>query len=212
MRRTAVALVLASLTAGITVLAQQPPEFPKRQQIPEAARQFIGTWMRFPPGAGNPERGNCGNLLDQHGKPRLNCSLPVDKLKFHPRMFGWIQYFDEVQAPVYECAAHTVPTLLGDVRPFRITAEMDSLLVNYEMGNTMRRIWTDGRGHPPPYQLIYQGHAIGKWVGNEFDAVDHPAALMTPASASARAGARPRPTRTSPTATSTPMGTRAENK
>jgi hypothetical protein len=168
MRRstTAVAVLLASLAAGMTVLAQQPPAFPQRQQIPEAARQFIGTWVRFPPGAGNPERGNCGKLLDQHGKPRLNCSLPVDKLKFHPRLFAWIQYFDELQAPVYECAAHTVPTLLGDVRPFRVTAEMDSILMNYEMGNTMRRIWTDGRGHPPPYQLEYQGHAIGKWEGN----------------------------------------------
>lgn len=93
--------------------------------------------------------------------------MPVDKLKFHPRLFAWIQFFDELQSPVYECAAHTVPTLLGDVRPFRVTAEMDSLLINYEMGNTMRRVWTDGRGHPPPYQLFYQGHAIGRWEGNE---------------------------------------------
>lgn len=67
MKRTVFALLLTSLAAGLTVLAQQPPEFPKRQQIPEAARQFIGTWMRFPAGAGNPERGNCGTLLDQRG-------------------------------------------------------------------------------------------------------------------------------------------------
>jgi len=163
-----VALTLAALPAGVA--AQQPAAptaFPARQQIPEVARGFIGTWLRYPPGANNPERGNCGKLVDQNGEPRRGCALPVDKLPLNARAWAWVAFADELLAPVYECAAHTVPTLLGDVRPFRVTMEMDSVLVNYEMGNTLRRIWTDGRGHPPPYELFYQGHAIGRWEGNQ---------------------------------------------
>jgi hypothetical protein len=164
--RLAACLAIAMATAS-AANAQSIPEFPARQPIPEAARGFIGTWLRYPPGANNPERGNCGKLVDQNGQPRRGCALPVDQLPLSSRAWAWVEYFDELQAPVYECAAHTVPTLLGDVRPFHITMEMDSVLVNYEMGNTFRRIWTDGRGHPPPYQLFYQGHAIGRWEGNQ---------------------------------------------
>jgi hypothetical protein len=155
--------VAAPRTAGAQIL----PEFRPREPIPEAARGFIGTWVRFPPGADNPQRGNCGKLVDQNGEPRRGCALPVDQLPLNERALAWVEFADELLAPVYECAAHTVPTLLGDVRPFRIAVEMDSILVNYEMGNTFRRIWMDGRGHPPPYQLFYQGHAIGRWEGNQ---------------------------------------------
>ena len=165
--RAAVAAALLA-AAALPASAQQPTApFPQRQTIPEAARGFIGTWMRFPPGADNPARGNCGKLVDQNGEPRRGCALPVDKLPLNARAWAWVAFADELLAPVYECAAHTVPTLLGDVRPFRISFEMDSALVNYEMGNTFRRIWMDGRGHPPPYQLSYQGHAIGRWEGNQ---------------------------------------------
>lgn len=158
------AFLIMVLAVGPTDLgAQSLPAFPQRQMIPEAARGFIGTWMRD-----EKVRGNCGDLVDQNGQPRRNCALPVDQLPLTERARAWIKFADELLAPVYECAAHTVPTLLGDVRPFNISMQMDSVLVNYEMGNTFRRIWTDGRGHPPPYELFYQGHAIGRWEGDAF--------------------------------------------
>ncbi len=166
-RRATVVLVMLGAAGLADAAAQSLPVFPQRQSIPEVARPFIGTWLRFPRGADTPQRGNCGKLVDQNGQPRRGCALPVDQLPLHPRALAWVNYFDELQAPVYECAAHSVPTLLGDVRPFRVSVEMDSVLVNYEMGNTFRRIWTDGRGHPPPYQLFYQGHAIGRWEGSQ---------------------------------------------
>ena len=168
LRRVSVVLLMIGAVSVASAAAQSLPVFPQRQSIPEAARPFMGTWLRFPRGADTPERGNCGTLVDQNGQPRRGCALPVDQLPLHPRALAWVNYFDELQSPVYECAAHSVPTLLGDVRPFRFSVEMDSVLVNYEMGNTFRRIWTDGRGHPPPYQLFYQGHAIGRWEGVQF--------------------------------------------
>jgi hypothetical protein len=158
MRSLTVSLAIVLVVGATDVAAQSLPEFPKRRPIPEFARGLIGTWVRS-----EAVRGNCGKLVDQNGQPRRNCALPVDQLPLHPRTYAWTTYFDELQSPVYECAAHTVPTLLGDVRPFYVSIEMDSVLINYEMGNTFRRIWTDGRGHPPPYQLFYQGHAIGRW-------------------------------------------------
>jgi hypothetical protein len=160
---TATVLLLAAAAfAPRDAGAQILPEFRPHQPIPEAARPIIGTWRRM-----EAVRGNCGKLIDQNGEPRRNCALPVDQLALNERALAWVEFADELLAPVYECASHTVPTLLGDVRPFRVAVEMDSILVNYEMGNTYRRIWMDGRGHPPPYQLFYQGHAIGRWDGND---------------------------------------------
>lgn len=43
--RTGICVLLISIAAGMTGVAQQLPAFPKRQLIPEAARGFIGTWM-----------------------------------------------------------------------------------------------------------------------------------------------------------------------
>lgn len=166
-RAFAVLLMVIGAASTGAAAQQPPPEFRPRQPIPEEARKFIGTWLRYPPGADNPARGNCGKLVDQNGQPRRGCALPVDQLPLSARAWAWVNFADELLAPVYECAAHTIPTLLGDVRPFHFSMEMDSVLVNYEMGNTFRRIWTDGRGHPPPYQLFYQGHAIGRWEGEQ---------------------------------------------
>ena len=65
--------------------------------------------------------------------------------------------------PNYECAAHTYPTLLGDVRLFEISLKTDSIIMNHEMANQIREIWMDGRGHPPATDLFYNGHSIGRW-------------------------------------------------
>ena len=32
-------------------------------------------------------------------------------------------------------------------------------------GNRLRRIWTDGRGHPSDPDLTFNGHSIGRWEG-----------------------------------------------
>jgi hypothetical protein len=161
-RSISTVLAVFMLLVGIAdfASAQAAPQFPTQQPIPEVARNLLGVWQRD-----EPVRGNCGNLIDQNGQPRRNCALPVDQLPLNARALAWIQFFDEYQAPGYHCAANTIPTLLGDVRPFRIDVKSDAVVINYEHSNLIRYIWTDGRGHPSPYELTYQGHSIGRWEG-----------------------------------------------
>ena len=33
-------------------------------------------------------------------------------------------------------------------------------------GNRLRRIWTDGRGHPSDPDLTFNGHSVGRWEGD----------------------------------------------
>ena len=33
-------------------------------------------------------------------------------------------------------------------------------------GNRLRRIYTDGRGHPEDEELTFHGHSIGRWEGD----------------------------------------------
>jgi hypothetical protein len=51
-------------------------------------------------------------------------------------------------------------------RPFLIVQTPDILILNTEWDHSVRRIYTDGRGHPPGYPLGWMGHSTGKWEGD----------------------------------------------
>jgi hypothetical protein len=132
--------------------------------ISDNALKFIGNWTRDT----SVPRGNCADFQDARGNPLEDCSTPIDQVPMNSRARAWLQYFDELQSPhLNECAAITVPNLLGDVRPFGISFKTDSVIINYEQMNIIRQVWMDGRGHPPPTDLFQQGHAVGRWEGNE---------------------------------------------
>ena len=132
--------------------------------ISDTVLQFIGNWTRDT----SVPRGDCGGLLDPRGNPVRDCSTPMGNFPMNDRAKAWLQYYDELQSPhLNECAAITVPNLLGDVRPFGISFKTDRAIFNYEQMNIIREVWMDGRKHPPATDLFQQGHAIGRWEGDE---------------------------------------------
>ena len=133
------------------------------QPLHENAEKFVGTWSR----KNDYPRGNCGGLLDDHGRPRNNCAIPVDKMPLNARARAWNQFFDERLSPLYDCIPHSLPSLFGDVRPFHIVMKQDRVEMTFGMGQTNRTIWLDGRSHPNPYEIAYHGFAIGHWEGDE---------------------------------------------
>lgn len=153
----ALVMVLGVVDLRAQTIAPQTP-----QTLPEIAYKFIGVWSRH-----EDVRGDCGTYKDSSGKPLTNCSVDVTKLPMNDRARAWLNYMDELQSPsLNDCAAITVINLIGDVRPFGISFKTDSVVINYEHANIIRPIWMDGRRHPPPTDLYYQGHSIGHWEGN----------------------------------------------
>jgi hypothetical protein len=47
---------------------------------------------------------------------------------------------------------------------FLVTPGRITILGEFD-GNRLRRIWTDGRGHPPDPDPTFSGHSIGHWEG-----------------------------------------------
>ena len=129
--------------------------------LPPEAYNFIGVWNRD---GQSYSRGDCGFLVDQNGIPRNNCAVIVDDMPLNERALAWIEYFDEIQSPLYSCGANTIPTLLGDVLAFQIQLKRDHIFIYYEMGGVERKVWIDGRPHPPEGEQFYQGHSVGRFV------------------------------------------------
>src|SRR5207247_9420815 len=130
----------------------------------DTALQCLGTGPRDTSGT----RGDCVGFKDQRGNPISDGSTPFNNYPMNDRARAWLEYYDELQSPTLnECAAITVPNLLGDVRPFGISFKTDSVVINYEQMNIIRPICMDGRKHPPATDLFQQGHAIGHWEGND---------------------------------------------
>ena len=51
-------------------------------------------------------------------------------------------------------------------RPFEIRQTAEEVYILSEMDHWVRRIYTDGRGHPDGYPSTWMGHSIGKYEGN----------------------------------------------
>ncbi len=48
---------------------------------------------------------------------------------------------------------------------FLVTPGRVTVLGEFD-GNRLRRIWTDGRGHPDDPDLTFNGHSVGRWEGD----------------------------------------------
>ena len=130
----------------------------------DKAYKFLGNWTRDT----TDPRGNCGDLKDERGSPLTDCSIPIDRLPLNSRAVGWIKYVDKMGSSVLaDCSAITIVNLLGDVRPFNISTKSNEIVINYEHANIHRDVWMDGRGHPPPTDLFYQGDSTGHFEGND---------------------------------------------
>ena len=157
-------VIAGALVAFVTVVTAADLSAQPQTAITDNALQFIGTWTRDT----SVSRGDSGGAKDQRENPITDCSTPMGKLPMNDRARAGLKNYDELQSPTLnECAAITVPNLLGDVRPFGISFKIDGVIINYEQMNIIRQIWMDGRRHPPATDLFQQGHAIGHWEGKE---------------------------------------------
>lgn len=90
-----------------------------------------------------------------------------------PSMKPYDKGSDELD-PMISCFPSGPTRIYTIPRPFQIYQFPDHVLIVYEWDHWVRRIYTDGRGHPDGYLTTWMGHSIGKWDGDALvvDTVD----------------------------------------
>ena len=73
---------------------------------------------------------------------------------------------DSMDPYITSCAPFGIPRLMNHVGPFEILQTPGRVLMLFETGNSLRQIWTDGRGHPADLDPTWMGHSIGHWEGD----------------------------------------------
>lgn len=71
-----------------------------------------------------------------------------------------------VNDPTANCIWPGVPRVLVTPYPVEYLIQPDRVTVIHEYQSQVRRIWTDGRGHPGDLEPSFNGHSIGHWEGD----------------------------------------------
>jgi len=70
--------------------------------------------------------------------------------------------------PTFTGCAPQGPTdlMLDEFRTFELRQFSDVVLLMFDRDHLVRRVYTDGRGHPDGYANTWMGHSIGKYEGD----------------------------------------------
>jgi hypothetical protein len=73
--------------------------------------------------------------------------------------------------PTLDCLPPGVPYVWMIPTPFELLAHEDGFVLVFEYDHSVRRIHTDGRGHPHDLQATgvhqWMGHSVGRWEGDQ---------------------------------------------
>lgn len=129
--------VPAILVAALASLPAQPP-------APPAARDLTGVWIG--PYTPNLARG---------------IALP-----FQPGAEAAFKAHRGEDDPTARCLPPGVPRVLGAPFPIEILQDSTSITILYEYMHLIRRVPTDGRGHPADLDATFMGDSVGQWEGD----------------------------------------------
>jgi hypothetical protein len=71
-----------------------------------------------------------------------------------------------VSDPTAACVWPGVPRVIANPYPNEILVQDGRVTIIHEYMTQVRRIWTDGRGHPQDLEPSFNGHSIGRWEGD----------------------------------------------
>jgi hypothetical protein len=159
------AILAASLAfAGVSAHAQKPAAKEKPVINPAPTAKDWADLAKLPDWSGvwNPK------ITDQDAQAKTNMppwnekaaalirfQLAEEKAGRPPPLF--VNCLPE-SMPAWMLVTHNAMEIL--FTPGRVT------LLGESDGGRLRRIYTDGRGHPPDPDPTFHGHSIGKWEGN----------------------------------------------
>jgi hypothetical protein len=127
---------------------------------PAAAAQhdLSGVWMRQQP----------GNGFSDTPPPPLT-AWALERFAANRPTVGPHATLD-ANDPTLDCAPPGVPYVLAVPTPFELVHADGEVIQLFEYNHFVRRIHTDGRGHPADLRATgayeWLGHSIGRWEGN----------------------------------------------
>ena len=125
-----------------------------------AQQDFSGVWMREHPGNGFSDAPS--PPLTAWGRERLAANRPT---------VGPDASLD-ANDPTLDCSPPGMPYVLAVPTPFEFVHARGELIQLFEYNHFVRRIHTDGRGHPADLRSTgayeWMGHSIGWWEGDSF--------------------------------------------
>ena len=159
----AICFLIVVLTSGTTNLAAQSPA--EIGELPDIS----GTWNRV--SRSNPPA--CGPSFvieeDERQLPRFGCRFDWSD-HINARTRAWRAFYDEPLEGKFYCVPESIPSMIGWNNPMRIVQREDRIIWESAASNAStieRAIWTDGRPLPPPGDVAYYGHSVGRYEGNE---------------------------------------------
>lgn len=141
-----IVLAAGPLAIGAVVQAQVPPS-----EAPDLAGVFAGRRCVSDSAGVCPE-------LNRDGAARLLTA----------RARAFVEAFDELAAPKYDCAPATLPGLFGDPYTFEVEQLADRVVLSYEKDDVVRTVWLEGHGHPEPPvgSFFIHGRSTGRYEGD----------------------------------------------
>ena len=159
-----ICFLIVVLTSGTTNLAAQSPA--EIGDLPDIS----GTWNRV--SRSNPPA--CGPSFvieeDERQLPRFGCRFDWSD-HINARTRAWRAFYDEPLEGKFYCIPESIPSTFGWINPIRLVQRGDRVIWENEgsMAYTVARtVWTDGRGFPPPGDVGFYGHSIGRYEEDEF--------------------------------------------
>jgi len=171
-------IVAVLALAGGTDLSAQRSE-PTTLEITEVP-DFSGFWQIAAAGRGFDPYQACASIKDPSGAPMTRCSIPWEakggaqhgiKDFLNKRGLAWMEFRDEAMSEKHLCIPNTLPAIqdryLGAV--YQLGAgELHVDEPNDAFTEGVRRtVWMDGRKHPGPHELFFQGHSVGWYEGDD---------------------------------------------
>jgi len=170
-------LIMAAVVATAAFAPALLAQTPARPGAAKPATDLSGVWDRpRAPGdvalgaadaqATERRRGNIPRQVFTREEPPMT---PWAAEKFRAAREGKEDDYEDGRDeldPSYNCFPPGTPRVFTIPRPFEIRQLSDVVLLLFEPHSTVRRIHTDGRGHPDGYPITWMGHSIGKWDGD----------------------------------------------
>ena len=131
---------------------------------PTGSANIAGRYMMV------PGFGPDGKTLAADGPPRGVMTFVKPKLKGAYKL----QYEETLKSreegrPRFDRAANCLPAnvmgAFNNPYPVEIIVKPDQVIVLFEGTDRVRRIYTDGRGHPAKLRPSTYGHSVGRWEG-----------------------------------------------
>ena len=147
-------IVALSGASSITWAAKAPPP---------AGADFSGVWRLSSNPDGSGPSPFDASMDPRHPDPPLNAEWKAEWEKTLKRKRAGMKIWD----PAIHCLPPGMPHTMNGSYPMEILMTPGRVTVITENFNEIRRIWTDGRGHPPADELEYTfvGDSVGHWQG-----------------------------------------------